>query len=260
MALIDCPECGHKVSSYANACPQCGFPLALMDQLENDKASAAPAAAVLASTFAAAGALAGVGNDSSLGIGALHAPMTRGSFVTMGTWGGEDIEWFALRCDASKALILSVHGIDCQPYNQLDADVDWQESSLRKWLNTEFLTGAFTPEERARILVSNEEGVTTEGHESLSATLAREKVFLLSVEQATHLFDSAQQRICTCTDYAKSRGVWLDSSGACRWWLRTPSENDNHACLVLSDGTVFPYGSFVDNDKYAVRPALWLAL
>jgi uncharacterized membrane protein YvbJ len=24
MALVDCPECGHKVSDQADACPSCG--------------------------------------------------------------------------------------------------------------------------------------------------------------------------------------------------------------------------------------------
>lgn len=28
MALIDCPECGHRVSNAAKACPGCGFPVA----------------------------------------------------------------------------------------------------------------------------------------------------------------------------------------------------------------------------------------
>ncbi|HXV87285.1 MAG TPA: hypothetical protein VD793_11320 [Gemmatimonadales bacterium] len=27
MALIDCPECAERVSSYAWACPHCGFPV-----------------------------------------------------------------------------------------------------------------------------------------------------------------------------------------------------------------------------------------
>lgn len=28
MALINCPECGHQVSTAAKACPSCGFPVA----------------------------------------------------------------------------------------------------------------------------------------------------------------------------------------------------------------------------------------
>ncbi|MCU0281025.1 MAG: zinc ribbon domain-containing protein [Acidimicrobiia bacterium] len=27
MALVDCPECGHQISTLAAACPQCGYPI-----------------------------------------------------------------------------------------------------------------------------------------------------------------------------------------------------------------------------------------
>ena len=27
MALINCPECGNKISDKALSCPQCGFPI-----------------------------------------------------------------------------------------------------------------------------------------------------------------------------------------------------------------------------------------
>ena len=32
MALIPCPECGHKVSTSATACPACAYPLASREQ------------------------------------------------------------------------------------------------------------------------------------------------------------------------------------------------------------------------------------
>ncbi len=36
MALIDCPECGDSVSSFASACPHCGYPVseALQEALD----------------------------------------------------------------------------------------------------------------------------------------------------------------------------------------------------------------------------------
>lgn len=37
MAMIDCPKCGHQVSTYADACPECGHPV-------NEKAAAEQAA------------------------------------------------------------------------------------------------------------------------------------------------------------------------------------------------------------------------
>jgi hypothetical protein len=50
MALIDCPECGARVSDAAPACPKCGFPIAAHKAqptpvAEPDVASAAPSLA-----------------------------------------------------------------------------------------------------------------------------------------------------------------------------------------------------------------------
>jgi hypothetical protein len=48
MALIDCPECGARVSDVAPACPQCGFPVS------GARAGTGPDAEVAASGTAAA--------------------------------------------------------------------------------------------------------------------------------------------------------------------------------------------------------------
>lgn len=37
MALIECPECGGRVSDKAKSCPHCGFPLDSMDDCKNDE-------------------------------------------------------------------------------------------------------------------------------------------------------------------------------------------------------------------------------
>ena len=35
MSLIECPECGRKVSSFASCCPECGFPISKEQNKEN---------------------------------------------------------------------------------------------------------------------------------------------------------------------------------------------------------------------------------
>ena len=49
MALIDCPECGDRVSDSAPACPKCGFPIAAniakTSASEPSETSAAPSVA-----------------------------------------------------------------------------------------------------------------------------------------------------------------------------------------------------------------------
>ncbi len=39
MALVDCPECGKRVSNHARSCPQCGYP---MDDSPGNRAASAP--------------------------------------------------------------------------------------------------------------------------------------------------------------------------------------------------------------------------
>ena len=44
MALMQCPECGGKVSSFAAACPHCGYPINARTQRKNG--AAVPTAAL----------------------------------------------------------------------------------------------------------------------------------------------------------------------------------------------------------------------
>ena len=37
MALIKCPDCGREVSSFANSCPNCGFPIAQQKNIHTVK-------------------------------------------------------------------------------------------------------------------------------------------------------------------------------------------------------------------------------
>ena len=37
MALYSCPECGKQVSSQANKCPHCGYPMQSVEEMQNDK-------------------------------------------------------------------------------------------------------------------------------------------------------------------------------------------------------------------------------
>ena len=36
MSLIQCPECGHDVSTFAETCPNCGCPTSIMEEIKKD--------------------------------------------------------------------------------------------------------------------------------------------------------------------------------------------------------------------------------
>lgn len=37
MALMQCPECGNKVSDKAEKCPKCGYPVSRINELQRSK-------------------------------------------------------------------------------------------------------------------------------------------------------------------------------------------------------------------------------
>jgi hypothetical protein len=70
MALIDCPECGHKVSTVAVACPECGYPV-----------KASPATSSPATPAEPPSPVAGKLSEPGVGGGELQTPSDR-----PGTW------------------------------------------------------------------------------------------------------------------------------------------------------------------------------
>ena len=65
--------------------------------------------------------------------------------------GSEDIEWFVLAKEEDRVLLLSRYALEGQPFNADSTDTTWETCSLRKWLNSDFLTTAFDQNEQQKI-------------------------------------------------------------------------------------------------------------
>ena len=68
--------------------------------------------------------------------------------------GPEEIEWIVLEEQDGNLLLLSRYGLDAVPYNDGNTETTWEDSTLRSWMNSDFLETAFTPEEQSAILVT----------------------------------------------------------------------------------------------------------
>ncbi len=174
--------------------------------------------------------------------------------------GKESIEWIVLAKENNRILVISDKALDCQPYNEVYEYVTWEECTLRKWLNNDFINSAFTDEEKAIIPTVTVSADKNPEYCTNPGKATKDEVFLLSITEANKYFSSNSARKCTPTNYAVANGVYKSDSGFCWWWLRSPGIPQDYAANVGSDGGVYENGYFVNIDNIAVRPALWIDL
>ena len=194
-----------------------------------------------------------------------------GDIVYFGTYeqdndtsnGKEDIEWLVLAKEDNKILVISDKALDCREYNPGWSDVTWENCSLRKWLNNDFVNAAFTAEERAKIPMVTVSADKNPRYDTDPGNATQDQVFLLSIVEAEKYFASDEARMCVPTEYAISNGTYRcikDGKATCRWWLRSPGLDQNDAAHVINDGDVYEYGDYVSNGSHAVRPAMWISI
>ena len=174
--------------------------------------------------------------------------------------GQEDIEWLVLEKDGTKILVVSKYALDCKPYNTSYTDVTWETCTLRKWLNNDFLGSAFSANEKAMIPTVTVSADKNPDYNTNPGNAMQDQVFLLSITEANKYFSSDSARQCKPTDYAVANGAWESDSGNCWWWLRSPGSSQYNAAYVVIDGDVSESGYYVNGDRIAVRPALWIDL
>lgn len=170
--------------------------------------------------------------------------------------GKEDIEWQVLAKENDKILVISDKALDCQPYNnEKYAKVTWETCTLRKWLNTDFLDSAFSPDEKAKIPTVTVSADKNPEYSTNPGNATQDQVFLLSIPEVNEYFSYNNAGLCRLTDYAAA-----NTSYGWYWWLRSPGEYQNLAAYVNYDGSVSNSGFEVSADFVAVRPAMWISI
>ena len=202
-------------------------------------------------------------DSASSQLGSQAQKVEVGSYIVFGSYeqdndesnGKEPIEWLVLAKEGNKALLIGRYVLDSACYNTTLTDVVWKQCTLRRWLNNGFLNEAFNSNEQTRIQFTE---LTGEG------TL--DQVFILDEKEAEMYFKAETDRKCSPTNYAISEGVFKDSGyGTCGWWLRSkglrnPKYYNYLAMFIYIDGSICEKGTMIDNDRYGVRPAIWIYL
>jgi|GEM_PF-2583630 len=117
--------------------------------------------------------------------------------------GKEKIEWIVIERNKDYWTLLSKNCLEEKPYQttiKKEKKLTWEKSTLKEWLNSEFVKN-FSEDERNMLVEFSEGGL----------------VSLLNIKQAKKL-EKENRDLMACHTGSQ------DKSGAKEWWLQTPKE------------------------------------
>ena len=171
----------------------------------------------------------------------------------------QPLVWRVLAVENGRALLITDKLIDCVKYNEKLVDVTWETCTLRKWMNTDFISKAFSSSQQAQIATVSNQNPNNPEYGTKGGNATQDRIFALSIDEAKKYFSSDSDREAYTTDYAHKKG-YDQKDRSEYWWLRSPGDSSDYAALVLVDGFIHQDGAHVYIDDVAVRPAFWLNL
>ena len=171
------------------------------------------------------------------------------------------IKWRVLKKQEGEVFLMADTVLTKKPYNEKRKSVTWEKSTLRTWLNKNFMNLAFSEEEQAAINqteMRNKDNIKL-GTKGGNKTFDR--IFLLSQSQVygtTTAEEYGFVKDSTCKDEArKGKNITGEKIS---WWLRSPGKAGDYAACVSYDGWIHHDGCNVSCQNDGVRPVLHLNL
>ena len=180
--------------------------------------------------------------------------------------GPESICWIVLDVRDDTALLLSREVLMAMPFHERRDYITWEDCTLRKWLNEDFAREAFTEEEGALILTSQLDNPPNPRYETHGCGSTRDRIFLLSLNEASAYLRTAQDRYtigsAEASRYAsvlhlETEGEDSEYAGRANWWLRTAGAEQYSAAFGDRDGSIYEAGADVSHETFCgIRPAV----
>ncbi len=178
--------------------------------------------------------------------------------------GKEQIQWVVLSRSGSYVTLLPRKVLAVREYHQVYTNVTWAKSSLRDWLNEDFLDDAFTPAEKTALVYAfcagenNPWARRTAGGDDLY-----DRVYLLSYSQWQQYVEGQPWCLSPMTKAArasirhKERDQYERGLTVAWWWLRNPGVENSAALFVSAEGLCDSLRSMNVNAQHGgVRPVI----
>lgn len=211
-------------------------------------------------------------------------------YVTLGAYeqddnestGKEPIEWLVLTQDNEKMLVVSKYCLDYMRYpDDWTSNISWEKSSLRSYLNSDFINNTFSAEEQQNIILTQNSNVASEDYYStVDGNLTQDRVFLLSIDEVQKYLpastSSESSKRAYGTDYLynilqKNQYYGnVENGEPVNWALRADIDTQRNDAGVGRPREMVVYDSQIqctittgamrdpDGPLSVVRPAMWI--
>lgn len=197
----------------------------------------------------------------------------------------EPIKWRVLQINGDDAFLLSDKILDVQKYNKSYRAIQWEDCSLRQWLNQEFFINAFNEKEREGIIEADVKNGEYINEEIGTSNDTKDKVYLLSKSevretkfgfsyvtteiterQTTNYYRNSCFNIAECSQFAIARGV-SHTKGKGDWWLRSVKDEGRANAVSYIGFCTYEFVAGAQNlctgklmPDFGVRPVIHLDL
>lgn len=171
------------------------------------------------------------------------------------------IKWRVLKKQEGEVFLIADAVLTKKPYNEKRKSVTWENSTLRTWLNKNFMNLAFSEEEQTAINQTEMKNRDNLKLGTKGGNKTFDKIFLLSQSQVygtTTAEEYGFVKDSTCKDEArKGKNITGEKIS---WWLRSPGKAGDYAACVSYDGWIHHDGCNVSCQNDGIRPVLHLNL
>lgn len=188
---------------------------------------------------------------SSLSVG---MTISFGRFPETNDYEMKPLMWRVLAVENDKVLLMTEKEI-VSLYNIPHFD-HWEISNIRKFLNEGFFHTAFTEKEQEQIETVSLKNPKNPSYPGKNRPNTKDRVFLLSFEEAEQYLPTAESRTTKPTEYAHSQtsskrdfGFWNLRTEGEFLWTSAVAVSENHGGYAMS-------GNHVGRDY--IRPCIWV--
>ena len=162
------------------------------------------------------------------------------------TNGPEEIEWDVIKYEDGKYFVISKYVLTVMAFNENSKSTKWADSTLRRWMNGEFLETSFSEEERKYIQDTYIKSVFT-----------TDKIFCISYNDLVREIQDMRIRFGKPTPYSLDKGIKPCSPVEMVYW--EDETRLSYDFYLISGKSGSTSGSGTSGKAEGVRPAMWIS-